>query len=213
MKNIKLLIASFCLAITANIVAQNSWVVKLPEYGFPKKMIKTADNQFIYLALDLADNDNYIIYKFNMQGELLKQITLNLAYNYTINMFEATNGNIVINAAITDSTSAIFRFQDIDLEPEIIEVSAKFESFFEGNSEYVYIGEKSEGDTILGIKNINEVDVILNDISVIDNPGRKLLKINDGFILRDNIKNSEYSNYYYIVAPYELKISKDNLQR
>ena len=99
------------------------------------------------------------------------------------------------------------------LEPEIIEVSAKFESFFEGNSEYVYIGEKSEGDTILGIKNINEVDVILNDISVIDNPGRKLLKINDGFILRDNIKNSEYSNYYYIVAPYELKISKDNLQR
>ncbi|OFX95497.1 MAG: hypothetical protein A2W97_11685 [Bacteroidetes bacterium GWE2_40_63] len=192
MKNLKFLVLLLCIATNTSILSQNSWIIKTPYLGQPYGMIKTSDN-YIYLATKYLTNteglDSIYIFKYNMQGELLKELTL--LPQGVLNMFESTNGEIVLSQTTNNLSTLIYRFLDIDIDPEIIEVPLVLNSLIEGNEQYKYLGLKVNNDTIYGIANDNSISLVLQSTYNNGNEtrARKLIKTRNGYFIRDNTMN------------------------
>ncbi len=199
MKNLKLLFTVLYLTICTCLNAQNSWVVKTPHIGQPYGMLKSYDN-YIYMATKYITNteglDSIYLFKYTMQGELLIERALPSGYRF--NMFQAYNGDIV-TSYVQDSITKIYRFKEIDLQPDIIEVPIVLNSVIEGNGQYKYFILKVNNDTIYGIANDNSISLVLQTTYNNDNKSRarKLIKTKNGYFIRDNVIY-EFPSYYLI---------------
>jgi len=213
MKNLKLLVLLLCIAANTSILSQNSWIVKTPYLGQPFGMIKTSDN-YIYLATKYLTNteglDSIYIFKYNMQGELIKKRSFHSGYS--INMFEASNGNIILSYT-QDSNTIIYRISDIEETLEIKEVPLIFHSLIEGNDTYEFLGLKQNNDSIFGITFTNQVSFI-NKIHKEENMYRRIIKKDAGYFLNDTRDYAYWieplSNYYLLDNNLNIKLSSIN---